>query len=93
MIGTNNHMSSSPEYTARDIRLIVQKLRSKLPQTKILVLAIFPRGGNDDDAARQKNMEVNRLISDIGEEDMVHFLNINETFLNNRRIRNDLIPD
>ena len=93
MIGTNNHMSSSPEYTARDIRLIVQKLRSKIPQTKILVLAIFPRGGNDDDAARQKNMEVNRLISDIGEEDMVHFLNINETFLNNRRIRNDLIPD
>ncbi|MEE2808877.1 MAG: GDSL-type esterase/lipase family protein, partial [Verrucomicrobiota bacterium] len=93
MIGTNNHMSSSPEYTARDIRLIVQKLRSKLPQTKILVLAIFPRGGNDDDSARQKNMKVNQLISDIGDKDMVHFLNINETFLNNRRIRNDLIPD
>jgi lysophospholipase L1-like esterase len=93
MIGTNNHMSSSPEFTANDIRLIIKKLRSELPKTKILVLAIFPRGGNDDDTARQKNMRVNQLIANIGDSDMVHFLNINETFLNKRRLRNDLIPD
>ena len=93
MIGTNNHMSSSPEFTANDIRLIVKKLRSELPKTKILVLAIFPRGGSDDDSARQKNMRVNQLIADIGDSDMVHYLNINETFLNKRRLRNDLIPD
>ena len=29
MIGTNNHMSSPPEVTARDIRLIVKQLRTK----------------------------------------------------------------
>jgi len=93
MIGTNNHMSSPPEVTARDIRLIVKKLRTKLPQTKVLVLAIFPRGGGDDDGARQINMKVNDLTSGIGDGKMVHYLNINEAFLNGRRLRQNLIPD
>ena len=93
MIGTNNHMSSPPEVTAHDIRLIVDKIRNKLPRTKVLLLAIFPRGGGDDDGARQKNMKVNKLIADIGDGDMIHFLSINDTFLNGRRLKHDLIPD
>ena len=94
MIGTNNHSSSPPEVTARDIRLIVEKLRRKLPDTRILVLAIFPRGGDDRDGARQKNMAVNRLIESIGDEDpMVRFLDIGATFLDGRKMRADLIPD
>ena len=93
MIGTNNHMSSPPEVTARDIRLIVKQLRTKLPQTKVLVLAIFPRGGGDDDGARQINMRVNDLIANIGDDKMVHYLNINEAFINGRRLRQSLIPD
>jgi beta-glucosidase len=94
MIGTNNHSSSPPEVTARDIRLIVRKLRIKLPKTKILVLGIFPRGGNDDDTARQKNMKVNKLISNIGDEDgMIHYRDIGATFLDGRRMKSDLIPD
>ena len=93
MIGTNNHMSSPPEVTARDIRLIVKKLHTKLPGTKILVLAIFPRGGGDDDGARQINMKVNDLIANIGDGNMVHYLNINQAFLNGRQLRQNLIPD
>ena len=93
MIGTNNHMSSAPPYTANDIRLIVNLLRTKLPTTKVLVLAIFPRGGNDDDTARQKNMQVNKLISTLHDGNMVHYLNMNDTFLTGRRLRGDLIPD
>lgn len=94
MIGTNNHSSCPPEVTAHDIRLIVGKLRNKLPKTKILVLAIFPRGSNDDDTARQKNMKVNKLISNIGDDDgMVHYRNIGATFLDGRRMKSDLIPD
>ena len=93
MIGTNNHMSSPPEITARDIRLIVKKLRTNLPETKILVLGIFPRGSADDDRARQINMKVNRLIEDIGDGNWVHYLNIDHAFLNGRRLRGELIPD
>ena len=38
-------------------------------------------------------MKVNELISDIGDGKMVHYLNINEVFLNGRRLRQNLIPD
>ncbi|HBV31144.1 MAG TPA: hypothetical protein DEB49_01720, partial [Verrucomicrobiales bacterium] len=93
MIGTNNHMSSPPEVTARDIRLIVRKLRTKLPKTKVLVMGIFPRGGDDNDGARQINMKVNRLIEDIGDGEWVHYADIGQAFLNGRRMRGDLIPD
>ena len=93
MIGTNNHMSSPPEITARDIRMIVKKLRTNLPETKILVLGIFPRGSADEDGARQINIKVNRLIEDIGDGNWVHYLNINHAFLNRRRLRSELFPD
>jgi lysophospholipase L1-like esterase len=94
MIGTNNHMSSPPHVTAGDIRLIIKLIQSKLPKTKVLLLGIFPRGGNDDDTARQVNMKVNHLISKLPDEfKMVSYLNINETFLAGRNLRQDLIPD
>ena len=93
MIGTNNHMSSPPEVTARDIRLIVKKLRTNLPKTKVLVLGIFPRGSGDDDRARQTNMKVNRLIKDIGDGNWIHYHDMDHAFLKGRRLRGDLIPD
>ena len=38
-------------------------------------------------------MTVNELISDIGDDRMVHHLNINGSFLNGRRLRKTLLPD
>jgi lysophospholipase L1-like esterase len=50
MIGTNN--SNGNDYTAEQIadgvKAIVAKLRDKLPETKILLLAVFPRGAMTD---------------------------------------------
>ncbi len=99
MIGTNNHMSSPPPYTARDIGLIVQTLRRKLPSTKVLVLAIFPRGAGPEDAARQINEQVNALletqIASLGDP-KVSFANINRAFFSNpetRRLNQAAFPD
>ncbi len=94
MIGTNNHMIGTPEKTAEDIEAIVRVLRTKLPEMKVLVLAIFPRGSNDTDGARQVNMKVNKLIAKLADGRMVHFLNINDAFLtSDRRITDDIMPD
>ena len=94
MIGTNNHMSSSPEKTAEDIEAIIEKLRTKMPKMKVLVLAIFPRGANDTDRARQVNMKVNELIAKQADGRMVHFLNINDAFLTNgRTLSDEVMPD
>ena len=50
MIGTNN--SGGKENTAEEIgegiTTIVKRLRDKLPETKVLILAIFPRGPMSD---------------------------------------------
>ena len=56
------------------------------------MLGIFPRGGDDNDGARQINMKVNRLIEDIGDGE-VHYADIGQVFLNGRRMRGDPIPD
>src|SRR3954464_436209 len=53
MIGTNNSGSNTSEQIAEGVKLIVEKLRSKLPNTKVLVLGIFPRADNFD-AAKNK---------------------------------------
>ena len=49
MIGTNNagNAAQSAEQIAAGVKAIVDKLRTKLPQTKILLLAIFPRGADN----------------------------------------------
>ncbi|MCX6885405.1 MAG: GDSL-type esterase/lipase family protein, partial [Verrucomicrobia bacterium] len=44
MIGQNNGPFNTGEEIGAGVALIVQTLREKLPKTKILVLAIFPRG-------------------------------------------------
>jgi uncharacterized protein (TIGR03067 family) len=50
MIGTNN--SNGDDYTAdqiaEGIKAIVVKLRDKLPETKVLILGVFPRGKMSD---------------------------------------------
>ncbi len=93
MIGTNNHTFDHKE-TAADIEEIVELLRTKLPETKILRLAIFPRGDNDTDGARQVNMKVNQQIAKLGDREMVEFLDINDTFFKEgRRMRRDMLPD
>jgi lysophospholipase L1-like esterase len=47
MIGTNNSNGNdnTAEEIADGIKAIVKELREKLPETKVLLLAIFPRGG------------------------------------------------
>ncbi len=44
MIGTNNSALDSAEAIARGITRIVETVRAKQPQAKILLLAVFPRG-------------------------------------------------
>ena len=56
-----------------------------MPETKILLLAIFPRGAGPDDAKRQRNNEVNGIISGYADNESVFFLNINEQFLDDER--------
>lgn len=81
MIGTNNSAANTSGEIAQGVKLIVESLRAKLPQTKVLVLAIFPRGENKEDAKRKVNEGANEIIKRLADEKMVHYLDIGSKFL------------
>lgn len=83
IIGTNNtgHRQDPAEETAAGIELIVKEVRERLPESKILLLSIFPRGATPDDPLRKLNTQVNRLLPKLANDPMVTHLDINEHFL------------
>lgn len=86
MIGTNNigHRSDPPEHTALGIKTILATLRRELPQSKILLLAIFPRGKTPDDKMRQLVNSTNNLIRTFADQEWIHWLDISAEFLNEK---------
>lgn len=106
MIGTNN--SNGDQYTAGQIadgiEAIVCILRTELPETKVLILAIFPRGDPAQRADKEhgatyndqwaKNDEASRLASAIADGEMIFFLDINSAFLDeNGVLTREVMPD
>ncbi len=82
MIGTNNSSSDPAEGIAKGIQLIVETVRSKQPQAKILLLAVFPRGEKaSPNPLRDKLKDVNSMISKMDDGKHVHFLDIGDKFL------------
>lgn len=81
MIGTNNQGSDSAPQIAEGIEAIVKHLREKTPSTKILLLAVFPRGAKADNPSRAKLAAVNKTISKLHDGQNVVYLDIGEKFL------------
>jgi lysophospholipase L1-like esterase len=104
MIGTNNNVDNTAEEIADGIKAICAKLRCKLPQTKILLLAIFPRGDYDQRKIKDanadmnpmwaKNNRVNEMVSKTADNKMIYYLDINDQFLNEQGVlTRDVMPD
>jgi beta-glucosidase len=63
LIGTNNASAGDPpEDTAQAIRAILDLVKAQCPTTKVLLLAILPRG-DANDPKRLVNQKVNELIA------------------------------
>ncbi len=96
MIGTNNagnEHDPAAEIVA-GVKAIVAKLREKLPQMKILVLGIFPRGADDKDPIRQVNAKANEAIAKLADGKTIFFLDIGDKFLGpGRTLPKDVMPD
>ena len=94
MIGTNNSGGNTSQEIADGIEAIVAKLRTKLPQTKVLVLAIFPRGQDKEDRQRKVNQGANALVQKLADGKMVHYLDIGENFLEPEgTLSREIMPD
>lgn len=94
MIGTNNSGTNSPVQIAEGVAAIVKSLRTKLPKTKVLVLAIFPRGADVNDTKRKVNVAANLIIAKQADGEMVHYLDIGDKFLNaDGTLSKEVMPD
>lgn len=96
MIGTNNagHRKDPAEETAAGVSRIVSALQSTCPDSKILVLGIFPRGDRLDDPDRVLNEQVNAKLGGYADGKRVRYRDIGATFLDADGLpRRDLMPD
>ena len=93
MIGTNNASSNTPDEIAQGITAIVQELRRKLPETKVLLLGVFPRSQKPD-SVRERLKSVNERIARLDDGAHVKFLDIGKAFLEaDGTIAKEVMPD
>jgi len=102
MIGTNNTgfendkttPRNTPAEAAEGVATVVRELRAKLPRTKILLLAIFPRDEMPDGLQRRQVDEINRTIAKLADGGSVRFLDIGPKFLaGDGALPKDIMPD
>jgi lysophospholipase L1-like esterase len=87
MIGTNNtgkERDGSPRNSTAEViegvTAVVKAIRAKLPESKLLLLAIFPRG-TVDAPERAQIKEINAAIAKLDDGKMIKFLDIGKVFL------------
>ena len=80
MIGTNNMGINTSEEIAAGGTAICEELHVRLPQAKILLMGIFPRGAKAD-AGRTKIEAVNRELAKLHGSRNITYLDIGPVFL------------
>ena len=99
MIGTNNVGGYSADAIARGVAKIVEAIRAKTPDAKILLLAIFPRGEKASapeapNKARDTVAQVNDIIAKLADNQRAFFLDIGPRFLQpDGSISKEIMPD
>src|SRR5262245_61804297 len=95
MIGTNNSNGedNTPGQIIEGATAIVKQLRSRLPEMKILLLAIFPRSENLS-AQRGKLAMINQALRRQADEKNVFWVDFGHRFLNDDgSMPRELMPD
>ena len=95
MIGTNN--SNNQDNTEAEIlegvAAIVQQIRTRQPDTKILLLGIFPRGETFS-AQRGKILQVNEALARLDDGKNIFYMDLGPQFIgNDGSISKAIMPD
>src|SRR5664279_2230903 len=95
LIGVNNipDDQNTPRQVLEGVTAVVQKLREKLPDTKVLLLGIFPFR-EDFCAQRAKALQVNQALHKLDDGQWIRFLDIGHLFIQpNGKISKDMMRD
>lgn len=95
LIGVNNvpPESNTPGMILEGVTAVVQKLRSALPETKVLLLGVFPFR-QDFNPQRAKALQVNQALRKLDNGDTVRFLDFGHLFIeSNGKISQTMMRD
>jgi N-acetylglucosamine-6-sulfatase len=93
MIGTNNANYHDADSTARGVKEIVDTVSERLPNSKILLVSVFPRGEKPN-PYRAKNEKVNATIQSYADNQKVFYLDLWNNFLQpDGSITKEIMPD
>ena len=96
LIGTNNighYLDEKPEWVAAGVQKIVEVIRQKLPNTKILLLGVFPRTIGYPDLM-PKVKAINAIISKLNDGQHIFYLDIGDKFMDaDGKIPKDVMKD
>ena len=94
MIGTNNG-GDKPEDIAEGTKRILEVIRAKHPQAKVLLLPIFPRGKTINDPNRKRNEAVNKITKAFADGENVIWVDFNNKLVdangNTKKFMNDYL--
>jgi lysophospholipase L1-like esterase len=95
LIGTNDlGHGRPPNEAAEGVRQTLVELRAKLPNTRILLLGLWPRSATADDRLRQEVVQVNKLISTCGDDQAISYTDIGGALLEpNGTLSRQISPD
>jgi lysophospholipase L1-like esterase len=96
MIGTNNFglPGDSAADTVKGVEAVVASVRKKAPESKILLLGIFPRDKAAGTAFRKKIAEANEAIAKLADGKSVVYLDLGKKFLaEDGTLPADIMPD
>lgn len=95
MIGTNNLGGNDNEEIVAGVTKIVKTLRAKLPDTKVLLLAVFPRDMQPDTPNRTRIKAINAELAKLDDGGKaVKYLDIGDKFLQpDGVLPRDIMPD
>jgi len=96
MIGTNNtgHLDQDPDQVAAGIERILEILQRRLPETKIVLHGVFPRGEDPYDRKRLNNLAINNRIQRYADGKRIHYLEIGDQFIQeDGTISKKIMPD
>lgn len=82
LAGTTNARENAPAEIADAIGVIVDKVRAKCPQAKVIVMKVFPRGEKPDNPYRAKIAAINERLTKLGEKPGVTVLDLTSKFTN-----------
>lgn len=95
MIGTNNvgHGVNTPAETVVGIRQILGRIHRESPDTKVLLLAVFPRGTQPDDPMRKAVVAINEQLAKVSHP-KVTYRDYGSSFTNpDGTLKGELMPD